>query len=796
MPISLNKVHFFRNSLFFCCLCTYIVINGQAQNQKDLPSAANCTELYGWLYNGDDKQQRLDGQTLSQPDAMVAWYVNRACKPAWYNAQNKLATIDTLITILQQNSNNTQHLSYLQNKYNEIISFYEPLGLFNYTTCYKIDLIASDAAIDHALWLNAQRSGDEEALAPEMRWIITEQLARAVENNALSAFFEQLKTAPQPEQTPPVNDQTAADAQESVANAREVAQLQTNPYDTLPTNTAPKDTALFNRTKQLKAEPKISLFGRQANMPQYVAMFYQQRDYTLAWQAKGNWLPLAKQLLSELQKAYQDGLSPNNYHVAQIEKILLQTLPSSPQTQADADMLLTDAALTFAYHLRMGKFNPARLPFAWNITQGNANWTDELQKALNANNIANLFQQMRPQQDTYKHLKAALNKYQSIQKKGEWETIVSTEKIKQGTKSETVRQIRKRLSAEMNVPQYADSGRIDTVKKNIDNEQNIDITQIIGFEQDKAIIIEREKFLNSNKYDQTLRKIVAQYQRQHGLPDDGLPGTQTYEEMNVTVQHRITQLKLALEMWRWLPADLGQRHIQVNIPAYLLYLVENKNKTSLTHKVCVGQTIHKTPLFSDKMQYLELNPYWTAPPSIAAKELLPAVQKGGVAYLKRNRMKVFQADQPVSPYQVKWNSYKPTYFPYTIRQEPGKGNALGNVKFLFPNAFNVYLHDTQSKSLFNNHQRAYSHGCIRLDKPLDFAQYLLAKEDPKWTRPSIDKIVASAENKRIYLNQQIPVYLFYFTAWANDKGEVFFYKDIYGYEKKAIETMRINDDEW
>ena len=241
------------------------------------------------------------------------------------------------------------------------------------------------------------------------------------------------------------------------------------------------------------------------------------------------------------------------------------------------------------------------------------------------------------------------------------------------------------------------------------------------------------------------------------------------------------QIIVNMERWRWLPRDLGKRHVLVNQAAFEMMIYE-KGKAQDRRRVVVGKPYHKTPMFSHTLQYAEFNPTWTVPRSIAGNEILPKLRKDP-GYLERNNYKVYtswKADAPaMNPHSVDWNAVNGKKFPYRIVQQPGKGNALGQVKFMLPNRLNIYLHDTPSKQLFKERRRAFSHGCIRVHKPLEFAEKLFGRS---LSQSKIGKLLAKPETQRVNLKKHLPIHLAYFTAWV-EGGKVTFHKDVYGRDK-------------
>jgi len=254
--------------------------------------------------------------------------------------------------------------------------------------------------------------------------------------------------------------------------------------------------------------------------------------------------------------------------------------------------------------------------------------------------------------------------------------------------------------------------------------------------------------------------------------------------LNVPVEERIEQLTLNMERWRWLPESLGERHIIVNVPTYQLDVYENGHVV-LPMRVVTGKKDNPTPIFMDKMESVVFSPYWNVPPDIARNETIPAVMSDP-GYLARNEMELVKGKRVVSPRSVSWAAVEAG--DYTFRQRPGEKNALGHVKFLFPNQFDVYLHDTPADSLFARTERSFSHGCVRVEKPEELAEYVL-RAQPEWTRERIIAAMHSGSEKWVTLKEPLPVYILYMTAWVNPDGAVQFREDIYGHDQKQEKLL-------
>jgi murein L,D-transpeptidase YcbB/YkuD len=294
---------------------------------------------------------------------------------------------------------------------------------------------------------------------------------------------------------------------------------------------------------------------------------------------------------------------------------------------------------------------------------------------------------------------------------------------------------------------------------------------------------------SSMVFDSTMMKAVKNFQQRFGLTVDGVIGADMISELNVPLSYRIQEIMINMERSRWVPAEIGGDYLAVNIPEYMLHVYEG-DSLKWECNVVVGSVANQTVIFNDKMKYIVFSPYWNIPSSIVAKEILPAAKRNP-SYLNKKNMEVVSSGGVVDPYSIDWEKYSGYKFPYTIRQKPGPNNSLGRVKFIFPNNYNIYLHDTPSKSLFEESSRAFSHGCIRVGEPLRLAEYLL-RNDSTWTHDKIVQAMNSGKETTVTLQKTVPVFIAYFTAWVDRKGRINFRKDIYGHDARMAKVMFSN----
>jgi len=499
--------------------------------------------------------------------------------------------------------------------------------------------------------------------------------------------------------------------------------------------------------------------------PELLRQFYAQRDYQPAWLNAAGPLPAAGALLEAVNKAQQEGLRPADYHAAELDKRLNRARHPGTAPTADPwlelDVLLTDAWLTYSSHLLAGRLDPTALDPYWGVPARSGDLVKTLQEALDSGRIGESLQALSPSNPAYARLRAALAQYRTLEQQGGWPQLEAGPKLQSGMRDPRVAILRARLQAGGDLPPAAVETSAGVNKSSAGKDEN--------------------------RYDEAMAQAVRRFQKRHGLSVDGAVGAATLFALNVPVTARIRQLELNMERWRWLPEDLGQRHILVNITDFTLSVVENGQQV-MNAKVIVGRSERPTPVLTATMRYLVMSPDWNVPPTIALEDKLPVLRKNAYA-LARQNIRVFSpAGREIDPGQVNWHKVNTTHFAYQFRQDPGPRNALGRIKFIFPNAYSVYLHDTPSRGLFNSTARTFSSGCVRISNPVELAEYLL-KDNPRWTRAAIESASQGKKQRTVPLREQIPVHLFYWTAWVDEDGTVNFRNDIYERDKQLVKAL-------
>jgi len=431
----------------------------------------------------------------------------------------------------------------------------------------------------------------------------------------------------------------------------------------------------------------------------------------------------------------------------------LQHPPVGIGEQARCDILLTDAMLSLATHLRYGKVDPERLDPNWNLTDPKR--LTELQLKLrtaleSGSSIRSALQEMRPEYFKYGLQREALARYRLIEQSGGWPVVPGGVAIRPGASDPRVPLIRRRLSVTDDFEGMGDN--------------------------------------SSTVLDSALSAALRNFQKRHALMVDGVAGSATLAAMNVPARDRVWQLRVNLERYRWFVGKLEPTYVLVNIAGFSLQYV-HEGLWRWGTRVIVGKPYRKTPVFKADIQSVLLNPRWVIPPTILAEDALPAIRRD-LGYLNRKQLQVIDSKgRVIDPASVNWSALRASGFPYRLRQRAGDHGALGRIKFVMPNSHIVYLHDTPTKDLFEKNTRTFSSGCIRVENPVRLAELVL-DDSVKWNEASIRAAIGTKKTRAVALPRRVPVFILYLTAVA-EKGRVLFLEDIYhrdGAVLKALNT--------
>lgn len=495
--------------------------------------------------------------------------------------------------------------------------------------------------------------------------------------------------------------------------------------------------------------------GRREAARSALEGFYTERDFKLAWVPAGRSSGNTRRLLDAIDQAQTHGLDPQRYGqpalAREVDELDATHAPDA-QTLAALDTRLSLAYLDLAIDLDQGQIDPGSADKRWPTRDGKVDYGASLREGLNGD-VAEQLNALAPDQPAYARLLEQRRRYANIAENGGWETVPAGETLTEGDRSPRVEPLRQRL---------ASTGDLDAAAAP-----------------------------DATLFDAAVIQALRRFQQRHGLEEDAVLGPSTLEALNVTADERLRHIDANLERWRWLPADLGARHIIVNIPEYHVHAFDG-GRPALDMKVIVGKTYEdrETPVFTDEMQEVVFRPLWGIPQSIAVEEILPKARED-LGYLAEKQYQI------AADYSPDAKVFKPTpenldrveAGELRMRQLGGRHNSLGLVKFLFPNQFAVYLHDTPADHLFEKRERSFSHGCIRLERPADMAGFVLSGQ-PGWDETAIDEAMHAGDRQSVNLDQSLPVYILYWTAFVHEDGVMQFREDIYGHDEPLLLAMQ------
>jgi L,D-transpeptidase YcbB len=494
----------------------------------------------------------------------------------------------------------------------------------------------------------------------------------------------------------------------------------------------------------LAKEPRLPLPIKQRR--EALQAYYQEFGGNLLWLGT----PRASALVARLQAADADGLDPKDYPSKQLAELNSLSAKTDKRGLAIVELYFSAAFLEYASDLKVGRFLPNKVDPNFFIKGRSIDQLAALKSVAQAADLEHALARWQPSHPIYAALRAALAHYRALAAQGGWGQVPLGPTLHPGESDPRVSAIRARLAL-----------------------------------TDAAVA--RAAPGDPPVYDDALVDAVKRFQARQGLAVDGVIGGSTVVAMNVPVGDRIKSIIATLERVRWMPEDLGRQFVIVNIAAFELRRFD-AGALKEQMAVVVGKPYHRTPVFSDRIRYVEINPYWNVPPGIAIKEELPKLRSNPGAVASQG-FEAVQGDRVLALQSIDWSQYGPGHFPFQLRQRPGTNNALGRVKLMFPNPHNVYLHDTPARSLFSRAERAFSHGCIRLARPLELAvQVLQAGGVDGWDSNRINAVVASAKTTVVNLRDPLPVHITYLTAWV-DGAVTNFRGDIYGHDAKLLAAL-------
>jgi len=510
--------------------------------------------------------------------------------------------------------------------------------------------------------------------------------------------------------------------------------------------------AIRLKIEQLMFDGELRVDGVPILTREVMVELYAGRDYEPLW-AGGEQVAGLEALARE---AYEEGLDLNDYPLDALRRLRDVPVDAESVQAADLDILMTETLLRILYQMRFGKVEPTGLFSEWNFRRTLQEGTERnrvIEQIIAGESLLEGTRSILDRGPLYRLLVQALARYRGIAASGGWSVVPEGPTLRSGDRDPRVATLRARLSAE---------GDLEATDPD-----------------DLAL------------FDASIETAVMRFQHRHGLDPDGVVGARTIAAVNVPVNHRIDQLRASLERGRWVMEEfrtIGDRFVLVNIASAELALMESHKPVFLA-RVQVGRPYRQTPVFRDDIQYLVVNPTWTVPPTILRKDVLPKLLADPQAYLARNHMDLLdRSGSRVDPAAVDFTALSASGFPYMLRQRPGPWNSLGQVKFIFPNPYFIFLHDTPHREYFDQAERAMSSGCIRVENPFALAKLLL--DDPgRWNDESFRALLETEQERVVYLDKTVPVFLLYWTGMADPDGTVRFYDDIYDRDARLLAAM-------
>ena len=470
-----------------------------------------------------------------------------------------------------------------------------------------------------------------------------------------------------------------------------------------------------------------------------ITSFYHKRQYKPLWSDAEGQLDRAYDLLHVIIHAEDEGLTPSDYLLEEIKNAWASKLISET---AHLDLLLTTAFYRYSNHVYSGRFNPNGLDVDWHLKNQALDSARLFADAVSKESITLLLNKLPPQHSGYLSLKKELKRFRALEQQGGWQLLLPGPVLQPGMQHKQVLSLKRRMVVAGDLTHCT--------------LRDVDI------------------------FDAKLTEAVKRYQARHGLKADAKVGPRTRRSLNVSVTEKINRIRINMERWRWLKRKLGERYLMVNMTGFELYLMENGSSV-MSMPVIIGKSYRSTPTFSGMLSTMEYNPYWTIPKNMALEDMVPQLIRDP-AFLTKRSIKLYRGwanATEIDPQTVDWRQVDKDKFPYWMRQEPGPKNALGRVKFLFSNPYEIYLHGTPDKHLFNHTVRTFSSGCIRVKDPVQLAAYLL-NDGTQQMEEDVLANIHLGNNQKISLPISVPIYLIYWTAWADQDGKINFRDDIYG----------------
>jgi murein L,D-transpeptidase YcbB/YkuD len=493
--------------------------------------------------------------------------------------------------------------------------------------------------------------------------------------------------------------------------------------------------------------------GESLTSVESLRRFYVDRFHAPLWLDERAFGRRVEAMRAAIRAASAHGLRPRDYHLAALET-LGPTPPADPAAAVGAELLLSDAWLRLASHLLHGKVDPRTIHPSWTASRRERDLPALMASAVGEGRIGEALAELAPRHPDYRLLVDALARLRALREAGGFTPVPVDEVLREGVRGPAVLALRARLEEAGEAVDASDP--------------------------------------DPEAFGPALTEAMRRVQERLGLEADGVAGARTLAALNVPVQSRIDSILASLERFRWLPDDLGERHVLVNVAGFWLRL-EIGGRAVLEMPVVVGRDYRQTPVFSSTISYVVVNPSWEIPQSIARRDKVPDFQRDPAAMVASGYEVLEgwgQASRPLDPSAIDWAALRGQPFPFRMRQRPGPENALGRVKFMFPNEHSVYLHDSPARELFARSERGFSSGCVRLEQPLELLFAIF--EGSEWTRSRLEALLESGTETTVPLpaDRRVAVHLLYWTAWVDPENRIQYRRDVYGRDARLLVALR------
>ena len=481
--------------------------------------------------------------------------------------------------------------------------------------------------------------------------------------------------------------------------------------------------------------------------------FYEANKMNKQWLGRKQANPRFNAFVAEVKESFRYGMNPDDYGIASLEKAVESLYKNRKRTEAEIsklDIRITASFFLFTTHLLEGRIrNPGARDYIWKRGMPHEDDVALLLKNDSKKELRNELDELQPSHRQYRKLQEALTTYRDLEANHSFKSIPTGITVKPGDTNPAVALIKRRLML-TDMKQARPGG-------------------------------------DSTVYDSALFHAVKKFQKRHGLKEDGIVDAELTRYLNMPFTDLANIIALNLERLRWQPhLPTNEDYILVNVPEYMLRVYKSEKQT-MQMRVVLGSEFNATPIFADTLKYVVFSPTWNVPKSILEEEFLEKLKKRPSHY--GEEFKFYKNGKEIDPEEEDWEKARKNIEAYQAVQRPGSANSLGYIKFVMPNNYNIYLHDTPADRLFSAQDRAFSHGCIRLEKPLELAEYLLDDQKKKWSRKAIIAAMQLEEPKQVNLKKEYPVHITYHTAWVDDEGLLNFRKDVYGHDERQLAQL-------